>query len=100
MLAFFAVIVMITLLFFLLLGIKELLPNKTKDNLCVLCSAVILTWITLLSMYYAKIFDEKVIIALLMGGTIVGIYYWCSNKIPFFRLPLFLTLLTSKSGLS
>ena len=84
-----AVVVSIIILFFVLLGVKELLPERFRKFVCALCGAVVLTWLGLLFTSYSDI----VVIALLMGGSVVGITYIVSEKFPLFRLPVFLTLL-------
>ncbi|MBI4140833.1 hypothetical protein HY485_03265 [Candidatus Woesearchaeota archaeon] len=83
------VVVSIIVLFFVLLGVKELLPARFKKFVCALCGAVVLTWLGLLFASYS----DTVVIALLMGGSVVGITYVVSEKFPLFRLPVFLTLL-------
>jgi len=86
----------ITLLFFVLLGVKELLKGKLKENFCVICTAAFLTWIALILLYKLHLFNNQLIIALLIGESTVGIYYLVDKKIPrlkVFRLPLLLTLI-------
>ena len=88
----------IVLLFILLLIIKQFLPKKIKDNSCVICTAVSLTWIILLGLYYLNLFENKTFIALLMGNTVLGIFYLAEKKVKnewkIFRLPFYFTLLT------
>lgn len=88
---------MITVLFFLLLLIKSILGKKLKENFCVLCLSVSLSWIFLLILYFFDLFNNILIIALLMGLTILGIYYRIENKIKnelkLFRLPFLLSLI-------
>ena len=82
----------ITLLFFLLVGIKEI----TKNKLCAICGAVALTWIILLILFWKGIFQDTTILALLMGQSLLGIYYIWEKKVReqflILRLPLLLTL--------
>lgn len=73
----------IILLFFLLLLIKSI----SKKEFCVICASISLTWLGLLLSSSNKIF-----IALLMGQTILGIYYFLEKRFPIFRLPIILTL--------
>jgi len=90
-------------LFFILLGIFSLfillLAGKTlfKVKLCVICVSVSLTWLTLLILYKLLLFENPVILALLMGMSITGIYYLLERKTPgkfhIFRLPLILSLI-------
>ena len=64
----------ISISFFLLLGIKSLFKKKL-EKLCVICASVSLTWIFLLILYFLGKFEDLVVIALLMGGSVVGLYY-------------------------
>lgn len=84
----------IILLFFVLLILKNIFKWK---KFCVLCTAVSLTWILLLVLYFLKIFQDKIIIAILMGHTSLGLFYlWEKNvreKFKMFRLPLLLSFI-------
>ena len=86
-------------LFFVLLILKSSIrKSKIKDNFCVVCASVSLMWIILLSLYLYGLFDNLLIISLLMGMSITGIYYFVERKIgkrsnlKIFRLPFILTL--------
>ena len=83
----------IVLLFFILLGVKSRLPWK----ICAICLAISLTWLALLFAYYTDRFDNILLLALLMGQSIAGIYYLWERRAPkdwlIFRLPLLLSLL-------
>ncbi len=87
------ILIGITLLFFILLFVKSLFKNKKK--FCMICLSVSLIWITLLILYYFNIFTDKLIIAILMGHTSLGIFYLLEKKVKkellFFRLPYLLT---------
>jgi len=105
--------ILIYLLFFILpFGQLERLPNLpiylhdlvilfliilNFKKLCVLCISVSLTWIILLILFLTNIFADKMIIAILMGHTSLGIFYlWEINvreKFKIFRLPLLLTFI-------
>lgn len=86
------VLMSITILFLILLLIKSII----KREFCVLCVSVALSWITLLMLYHNNLFANKTIIAILMGMTALGIYYFLEKKIKreltIFRLPFLLTL--------
>jgi hypothetical protein len=88
------ILISITALFFVTLAAKAIIKKK---NLCSICIAVSLTWIGLLSMYYNNMFTDIKIIALLMGMSLVGIYYIVEHHSPkqltIFRLPFILTLI-------
>lgn len=91
------VLIGITVIFFILLLLKEIFPKKIKSKFCAICAAVSLTWITLLILYILRIYTDIIIISILVGGTIVGIYYNTESKvkenIKLFRLPFLLTLI-------
>lgn len=86
-------------LFFILLTIKNIIKHKSKWSFCVICVSISLTWIILLVLYFSKSFNNILIISLLMGMSITGIYYLAekkikNDKIKVFRLPFILTLIT------
>lgn len=85
----------IAVLFFILLFIKSLLNYKLQEKFCVICTAVTLTWFVLLILYWLNIFKNPVIIALLIGQTILAIYYILDKNegLNFFRLPFLLSLI-------
>jgi hypothetical protein len=70
--------------------------SVTQWKFCVICVSVGITWMALLVLYWLGLFNQPVIIAVLMGQTIVGLYYFLENKteegLHIFRLPLLLTL--------
>lgn len=86
----------IAALFFILLFVKNMVKNK--KNVCVICVSVSLTWIFLLILYYFNIFADKIIIAILMGHTSLGIFYVLEKKMKekllIFRLPYLLTAIS------
>ena len=91
---FFYVLVGITALFFVILALKNILNLKKA---CAICFSVTLTWAVLLALYFLKIFNDKIIIAILMGHTSLGLYYIFERKVRknalVFRLPLLLTFI-------
>jgi len=92
----FSLFLLILSLFLVLLGVKALLPKRLQSGFCVLCSAVSLSWITLLLLLWLGRFENRVLLALLMGTSVTGIFYLADAKLErlrFFRLPFFLTLL-------
>ncbi len=90
------ILIGISVLFFVLIGIKEIF-RKRAEKFCVICIAVIITWVTLLVLYWYGLFNDKLLIALLMGHTSLGIFYLIEKKvkkkIKLFRLPFLLTLI-------
>ena len=91
----FFVLAAMVVLFFAILLVKELLKNRIKE-FCVICTSVSLTWLSLLILYRLNIFDNAVLIALLIGGSTVGLFYLAERKVrkewTMFRLPFLLTL--------
>lgn len=86
------ILIGITALFFLLLALKSIFNVKKA---CVICLSVTLAWITLLILYFLNLFPDKIIIAILMGHTSLGLYYILEKKVKkdflLFRLPYLLT---------
>ncbi len=86
------VLLVIAVLFITLLIIKGI----SKWKFCVICTSVSVTWIALLVLFWLGLFDQPVIIAVLMGQSIVGAYYFLEKTtkeiLHIFRLPLLLTL--------
>ncbi len=84
----------IIVLFFVFLIIKGFF----KKDFCAICAAVSITWLYLLVLYWFGAFENRVIIALLMGQSILGVYYIAEEKVKeelkIFRLPFLLTLIT------
>lgn len=80
-------------LFFGLMMFRSL----TGWRFCVLCASVSGTWILYLMLYGWGLFEHLLLIAVLTGGTVVGLYYGVEQRTPeamhVFRLPFFLTLL-------
>jgi hypothetical protein len=75
-----------------------LLPLKQVSGyrFCVLCVSISGVWLTLLTLHWLEIFDNPVLLALLMGQTVVGLNYLVERRISedllIFRLPFVLTL--------
>lgn len=86
----------ITVAFFGVLGIREIISKNNKEKICSICFAVSLTWIILLFLFYAGKFLDKTILAILIGQSSLGIFYlWertTKDKTKVFRLPLLLSL--------
>lgn len=79
-------------IFFVLLAAKHVL----KKEFCVLCASVSLTWLGFLMAYKLGRWMDPTPILVLMGGSVVGIYYLLDRRVRalwhVFRLPFFLTL--------
>ncbi|NIO42897.1 MAG: hypothetical protein GTO41_23720 [Burkholderiales bacterium] len=88
----FSVLLLIAGLFVGLLVVKSI----TRWRFCVICTSISVTWVALLVLYWLGLFDQPVIIAVLMGQSIVGLYYFIEKATDevfhIFRLPLLLTL--------
>ncbi len=84
-------------LFFLILIFREFLPKKTKEGICSICLAFSLTWIILLVLFYQGLFNNLLLIGIMIGMTLLGIFYTFEKKarkeLLVFRLPFILTLL-------
>ena len=63
---------------------------------CVLCAAVSSTWLVLLVLYKTGRFGDPVLLALLLGLSVTGIFYFVQRRVPatlrVFTLPFFLSL--------
>lgn len=92
MFSVFSVFLITIVAFFVILLIKSLI----KKEFCAICVAVSLTWIFLLILNKLSLFDNKIVIAVLMGQSVLGIFYLAEkkaqNNLKFFRLPFLLTL--------
>lgn len=73
-----------------------LLKSKLQVQICALCLAVSLTWVGLLAAYHMGWFGNDILLGLLMGQSITGLYYLFEKHAPepllLFRLPLLLSL--------
>ena len=94
MIGVFFVFLFMTIFFFFLLFLKSLL----KKGYCVICTSFSLTWIFLIFLYWFGYFDDLILLAILIGMTILGIYYTLEEKVGkpllVFRLPFLLSLVT------
>ncbi len=92
MLDIFSVFLIIIVAFFVILLIKVLI----KKEFCAICAAVSLTWVFLIVLNKMSLFDDKTFIAVLMGQSVLGIFYLAekkaANNLKFFRLPFLLSL--------
>lgn len=79
-------------LFVLLLIIKDVFPRR----ICAICLAVGLIWLSLLIAYRSGRFDNPLLLGLLMGQSVTGLYYFLEKRVRkewlVFRLPVLLTL--------
>lgn len=88
----FYIFLAITLLFIANLVIK----NFLKKPFCSLCVAVASTWLILLIFYKTNHFSDQVLLGLLVGQSITGIFYLAYRRMPktlrIFSLPFVLSL--------
>lgn len=88
-------ITIISGLFVIFLILKGILRAITRKEFCVICAAVSMTWVGLLTASSLQMFEDKTLIALLMGQSIVGLFYLVEAKVnedlKLFRLPFLLT---------
>ena len=77
--------------FALLLVFKKI----TSLRFCVACVSIAGAWVLLLVLYWFGIFDNLILLALLMGQSIVGVYYLLEKRLPqryqVFRMPFLLS---------
>mgnify|MGYP001571119406 CR=1 FL=1 len=88
------VLISITILFAILLTLKQFLPKKYKYRFCAICLSVSLTWMILLTLFFFEIFTDKILIAILMGQTSIGLFYMFNEKLSVFKLPFILSLIS------
>ena len=88
----FLVLLLISLLFITSLVVKHLINRP----LCSLCISIALTWIALLVLYKIDRFHDQVLLGLLMGQSVTGVFYLAYRRLPkalrIFSLPFFLSL--------
>ena len=83
--------------FFLLYFLIKPWVERLADY-CVICISVTTTWVVGLVLYFTGYLTDPLLLALLMGTSVTGGYYYLDAKyevLHFFRLPLFLSLLTT-----
>jgi hypothetical protein len=87
----------ITVLFLVFIVLKRFIEKLLGMEFCGICAAVFCTWFTLLMLYWNGVFDDKVILAMLIGESTLGIFYLAEKKasegFKLFRLPFLLTLI-------
>lgn len=88
----FYVFLAISLVFLAGLVIK----SSLKKSFCVICAAVASVWLVLLYLYKYSDYSDTVLIGLLVGQSVTGIFYLALRKLPkalrIFSLPFLLTL--------
>ncbi len=80
-----------------LLFIAGLIYNqKSKRKICAICAGVSLAWLLLFILYKTGTYKDTVLLSLLMGQSITGLYYLGLRRLPkslrIFTLPFFLSL--------
>lgn len=70
-----SVVFFIVFLYFLFAFLGPTITRMTGKKICAICAAVSLTWLSLLVLWLAGLKIEPIIIAILMGQSIVGIMY-------------------------
>lgn len=87
------VVAAIVAAFVVLLSVKQV----SGYRFCVLCVSIGGTWVVLLALHWLGVFDNPVLLALLMGQTVVGFHYLIEARVReellVFRLPFVLTLM-------
>ncbi len=86
------ILLVITTIYLFLLLFK----SKLQIRICALCLAVSLTWVGLFVAYHMGWFGNGLLLGLIMGQSITGIYYLFEKHAPkpllLFRLPLLMSL--------
>lgn len=89
----FYVFLAISLIFIASLAFKS---SIFKKPFCSLCLAIASSWLILLYLYKAGSFSNQVLLGMLVGQSITGIYYFAYRHLPkilrIFSLPFFLSL--------
>ncbi len=87
------VILSVSFLFIVFLVVKDLIRSL---DFCAICFSVSATWTTLLALNLLGYFSDRIIIALLMGQSVTGIYYMIEKRVQeglrVLSLPFLLTL--------
>lgn len=71
----FYALISITVLYFLLAAASDFIKGVVGRKVCAICAAVSLTWLWLLVLWFLEIEVDILLIAILMGGSIVGAMY-------------------------
>ncbi len=92
---FFSLLELVGVFIVVLIG-KKIVPERTKEW-CAICIANTITWLTLLLLYQFNMYTNIILIALMMGLTLLGLYYtfekMVSAPLLVLRLPLLLILI-------
>lgn len=66
-----------------------------KIKICAICASIFLTWTGLFLLYKTNHYHDTMLLSLLMGQSIGGLYYFARKRLPkilrIFTLPYFLT---------
>ena len=70
--------------------------QKSKKTICAICAGIALTWLLLFILYKTGAYKDAILLSLLMGQSITGLYYLGLRRLPkslrIFTLPFFLSL--------
>ena len=73
-----------------------MVKSSLKKSFCVICAAVASVWLVLLYLYKYSDFNDPILLGLLVGQSVTGIFYLALRKLPkalrIFSLPFLLTL--------
>ncbi|MDP3989371.1 MAG: hypothetical protein Q8P93_04015 [bacterium] len=79
-----------------------ILRTRTSFKVCALCAATTSTWVGLVVLWLRGVSIDPVIIALFVGGSIVGLLYVIEEKIPthylLFRVPYYISAIVLAYG--
>lgn len=92
---------LLLILSFFALGM--LVSSLTRYEVCALCIGISFTWLTLLGLHWSgtRLIDP-IVLALLMGGSAVGLMYYLAARAParysLFKLPFLVSVLLAVYG--
>ncbi|MEK7561980.1 MAG: hypothetical protein AAB541_03915 [Patescibacteria group bacterium] len=73
-----------------------IIKHLSQQRFCVICASVSLTWLSFLTLYWTDSFDDPILLSLLIGQSIAGLYYFVEKRVPkvlrIFGLPFLLSL--------
>ena len=90
----------VTVLFLTVVGLFVLalvVQSVSTVRFCALCASVFGTWVIFLALFWVGYFQSVTALAVLLGGSAVGLLYMFEKRAPsqllLFRLPLYLSLI-------
>lgn len=73
-----------------------IIKHLSMRRFCVICVSVCLSWLGFLILYWTNNFHDSILLSLLMGQSLTGLYYFVDKRVAkplkVFTLPFLLTL--------